>query len=178
MAKKKGKYNQDIHIVHYDWLEDSMFATSKKSEGKYLWEKLDEKHQKKLRLKLKEKERAQKEEEKQRKKAEKEEEKKEKARTKISYATALTEHTDSFMSAKEKAALLRKSKAYRSSSPSTAGSEAAKNFRKGARAAQKDIFSDNHHVYTDETGFRFEVSLYKIDMLKNINERQYITVCT
>lgn len=176
MTKQKGKYNQGIHIVNYDWLEDSMFAKSKKPESKYLWSKLDEKHQKKLRLQVKDKERALKEEERQRKRATKEEEKAEKARTKISYATALTEHTDSFMSAEEKAAL-RRNKSQRSSSPATAGSEAARSFRVGAKAARKDIFSENHHVYTDETGFRFDVGLVKIDLLRNINERQFITVC-
>lgn len=125
------------------------------------------------------------------KKAEKEAEKKEKASSRISYAKALTEHTDAFLAtstdtatatenqrvvnkaAKAKATVV----AHRSaSSPSAAGTQAAKTFREGARQAKNDIGSDNYHVYMDKTGFRYDVVVVKTDMLANKNERFVITV--
>lgn len=90
------------------------------------------------------------------------------------------------------------------SSPSAASSKAAKTFRQGARQAKTDLLSgqlrtifltvasmkeegkkltlkltiDNHHIYVDETGFRYDIPLIKTDIMANKNERVTLTVST
>ncbi|KAK3071538.1 hypothetical protein LTR53_008444 [Teratosphaeriaceae sp. CCFEE 6253] len=72
-------------------------------------------------------------------------------------------------------------------------------FRKGAKEAKNKLFSgtltiphampqfemladaggpsaDNHHIYADKTGFKYEVTLTKVDTRKNCNERYTLTL--
>lgn len=95
---------EKIHFVSYSWLEDSMHAFSKRSERAYLWQKLDEKQQKKDTLKQKEKAKtakiAEKEAERLQKAAAKEQERKQiaaaravaQAAATVSYRQAFIEH--------------------------------------------------------------------------------------
>ncbi|KAK5114153.1 hypothetical protein LTR62_002723 [Meristemomyces frigidus] len=56
-----------------------------------------------------------------------------------------------------------------------AKAEQAALFRRGAKKAKNEIFSDNHHIYMDNTGFKYEITLTKIDPSKNRNERYVVT---
>lgn len=87
---------ESLHIVNYSWLEDSMRTFAKRSERQYLWQKLEEKQQKKDNLKLKEKAKAakvtDKETERLQKAAKKDKERATKAATKVDYREALIDH--------------------------------------------------------------------------------------
>ncbi|KAF2238042.1 hypothetical protein EV356DRAFT_529536 [Viridothelium virens] len=44
-------------------------------------------------------------------------------------------------------------------------------FHKGCKSAIEDINSDNHHVYQDSTGFDYDITLARLDVENNRNER-------
>ncbi|KAK4546740.1 hypothetical protein LTR36_001472 [Oleoguttula mirabilis] len=54
--------------------------------------------------------------------------------------------------------------------------EQAALFRKGAKKAKNEVFSDNHHIYMDAAGFKYEVLLTKVDTKHNRNERHALTL--
>ncbi|KAK5129669.1 hypothetical protein LTR08_002994 [Meristemomyces frigidus] len=54
--------------------------------------------------------------------------------------------------------------------------EQAAVFRRQARKAKNEIFSENHHIYMDATGFKYEVLLTKVDTKHNRNERHALTL--
>lgn len=43
----------------------------------------------------------------------------------------------------------------------------------GGRA---DTVAENNHIYKDSTGFEYDITVTKVDILMNSNERQSITV--
>ncbi|KAK3619163.1 hypothetical protein LTR56_024218 [Elasticomyces elasticus] len=49
-------------------------------------------------------------------------------------------------------------------------------FRRGAKKGRNEIFSDNHHVYADVTGFKYDITLTKVDTRANRNERYVLTL--
>ncbi|KAK3672370.1 hypothetical protein LTR78_007677 [Recurvomyces mirabilis] len=50
-------------------------------------------------------------------------------------------------------------------------------FRRGAKKAKNEIFSHNHHIYMDPNdGFKYEITLTKVDTRANRNERFIITL--
>lgn len=44
------------------------------------------------------------------------------------------------------------------------------------RFTDREMIADNHHIYMDDTGFKYEVLLTKVDTKKNRNERYALTV--
>ncbi|KAK5112070.1 hypothetical protein LTR85_011651 [Meristemomyces frigidus] len=54
--------------------------------------------------------------------------------------------------------------------------EQAALFRKGAKKAKNEVFSENHHIYMDSTGFKYEVLITKVDTKHNRNERHALTL--
>ncbi|KAI9694623.1 MAG: hypothetical protein M1822_000239 [Bathelium mastoideum] len=47
-------------------------------------------------------------------------------------------------------------------------------FHTGCKAALEDLGSDNHHIYEDCTGFQYDVTLTRLDLENNTNERHQL----
>lgn len=82
---KDAKFGH-VHIISYDWLENSMHASAKRAEKQYLWQTLEAKQHKKESLKLKGTAT----------KAKLAEKAAQKAATDVSYRTAFIEHIKTF----------------------------------------------------------------------------------
>ncbi|KAK5170432.1 uncharacterized protein LTR77_005020 [Saxophila tyrrhenica] len=52
----------------------------------------------------------------------------------------------------------------------------AQMFQKEAKKARNEIFTENHHIYTDSTGFKYDVIITKVDTRNNRNERIALTI--
>ncbi|KXT00685.1 hypothetical protein AC578_8258 [Pseudocercospora eumusae] len=49
--------------------------------------------------------------------------------------------------------------------------EVAAIFKKGAQKAKTHLLNENHHIYQDSTGFYYDITLTKVDTKYNTNER-------
>ncbi|KAF7193107.1 hypothetical protein HII31_05541 [Pseudocercospora fuligena] len=49
--------------------------------------------------------------------------------------------------------------------------EVAAIFKKGAQKAKTHLLNENHHIYQDSTGFYYDITLTKVDTKHNTNER-------
>ncbi|KAK7541115.1 uncharacterized protein J3D65DRAFT_267439 [Phyllosticta citribraziliensis] len=105
---KDAKTRGNIHIVTWDWLDDSLAKQWPYAPKKYLWTTVEK-------------------------------------AGKITKSTRKKEEEEK--------------------------SEEVKAFEKGAAAAKRDLQSDNYHVYVDQTGFPYNVTLTRVNVLANTSER-------
>ena len=147
----------DVKIVNLDWLTESLRRKCKAGTTKYDWTKIDKGPMKKNKEVQKSS-------------------KKRKARHE-SYSDALLSHTEKFTGTSE--ASPEQDQEEESSKDVDAvrvEKKARQAFRRGAKAAKLDLISDNHHIYQDNTGFKYEVVVVKTELSKNWNERAVITL--
>ncbi|KAK5172453.1 hypothetical protein LTR04_003951 [Oleoguttula sp. CCFEE 6159] len=163
-AVKKALCHNDIKIVSYDWLEDTLHSRSHKRETAYLWKVLDRTALKKRAAK----ERAERSALKREGKA---------AGRGGILGEALKVHVEELGIDDRRAGKVRVKRAPKKDVKVGMMAEEApdvRKFEKGCKAAANDILSDNHHIYTDETGFEYAITLTKIDVARNRNERHHL----
>ncbi|KAK3716027.1 hypothetical protein LTR37_006757 [Vermiconidia calcicola] len=170
------KYNQDgpaeIYIVSFDWLEDSVTNRSKKKEGPYLWEKLDAAHSKAA------------------KKAEKAEAVKGAKSAPGMMHEVLQGGTEGYVDERDRKKVERQieeerrvkkqmeeeEKREKEEAKAREKRKKAEVYAKGAKKARNEIFTENHHVYMDDEGFRYDIPITKVDPRNNRNERYHLTI--
>lgn len=169
---------KDVKVVHVDWLENILMRQKRERETKYLWTTIDAANIKARKLQDKIDARAAKDAE--------------KRQTKNLMLAALQDHTSELLGDKERKALLKKledeekEKQKQKQIERQLGRKRKREerkdgvargvFERGVEKAKRDGLGDNHHVYTDSTGFRYDVVLTKVDTGTNRNERCSITV--
>ncbi|GAB7340157.1 hypothetical protein MBLNU457_6635t1 [Dothideomycetes sp. NU457] len=147
----------DVKIVSLDWLVNSLRDGRKHGMAQYEWSKLDKKPLKKSKHKPAST-------------------KKRKA-SKGHYANALLDHTKQFAgSADASRDETPAEEAVVDGEDANAQKRVRKTFKRGAKTAKFDLLTDTHHVYQDNTGFRYEVVLTKLEISKNWTERAVVTV--
>ncbi|KAK1815107.1 hypothetical protein LTR12_010531 [Friedmanniomyces endolithicus] len=178
-ARKKG---ERFHIVSPEWLAETLSQQKRAKESEFSWEKLAKSSGGRGRKKKK-------------KSSSDVEEEEEEAVVKKGPKTAggllrevFQEHTEQFVSEGERRALRgvfeREEEGKRQAvlaeererKEMRAKAEKEAVFRKGAKKARNEIFSDNHHIYMDVTGFKYDIILTKVDARLNRNERYALTV--
>ncbi|KJY01407.1 hypothetical protein TI39_contig292g00017 [Zymoseptoria brevis] len=165
----------DILIVSSEWLEDCLNNRAKRSESRYLWANLDMRS-----MKLND------QQAKQSSKLAKQPGNIQGLMAQTFLQTTEAHITDSDRKkiaqqqekeaqaqeeADNEARLQFKDHRERMSIP-----EQAAVFRRGAKRARNEILSDNHHIYVDNTNFTFDVTVTKVDLKQNTNERYVLTL--
>ncbi|TKA75357.1 hypothetical protein B0A49_03328 [Cryomyces minteri] len=163
-AVKKALSHKDIKVVSYDWLEDTLHSRSHKRETAYLWKVLDRTALKKRAAK----ERAERSTLKREGKA---------AGRGGILGEALKVHVEELGVDDRRAGKVRVKRGPKKNVEVGMMAEEApdvRRFEKGCKAAANDILSDNYHIYTDETGFEYAITVTKIDVARNRNERHHL----
>ncbi|TKA35539.1 hypothetical protein B0A54_13126 [Friedmanniomyces endolithicus] len=178
-ARKKG---ERFHIVSPEWLKETLSLQKRAKESEFSWEKSAKSSGGKRNKKKKSS-------------SDVEDEEEAEAVVKKGPKTAggllrevFEEHTEQFVSEGERKALrgvlereeeVKKQAALaeeRERKEIRAKAEKEAVFRKGAKKARNEIFSDNHHIYMDITGFKYDILLTKVDARLNRNERYALTL--
>jgi hypothetical protein len=144
-------------IVTYEWFEDKLLQGGRVHETKYLWSNIDEEL-------LKQEAKEAKAAERETKRLAREKEKKKKDSERIDWGGALLQHTNVIAHVDE------------DSDGSEDGSEHADTFTKGSKRAKTDLMSENHHIYMDQTGFCYDITLTKVCVELSLYVRTNITV--
>ncbi|KXT18993.1 hypothetical protein AC579_8772 [Pseudocercospora musae] len=160
--KRKDESLQEIEIVSYDWLADSLQTKSKKREKGYRYALPGEVHQGNG------------------------------ANEPRSHAGLMKQlfddHTlgptpeekallekraaeEAELARKREEAKMKEFEQTRMSVP-----EVAAIFRKGAQKAKTHLLNENHHIYQDSTGFYYDITLTKVDTKHNTNERYSLVI--
>ncbi|KAK0280658.1 hypothetical protein LTR54_006684 [Friedmanniomyces endolithicus] len=177
-ARKKG---ERFHIVSPEWLAETLSQQKRAKESEFSWEKLAKSSGGRGRKK------------KRRSSSDVEDEEEEAVVKRPKTAGGLLrevfqEHTEQFVSEGERRALKgvieREEEVKRQAvlaeekerTEMRAKAEKEAVFRKGAKKARNEIFSDNHHIYMDVTGFKYDIILTKVDARLNRNERYALTL--
>ncbi|KAK0774824.1 hypothetical protein LTR91_025077 [Friedmanniomyces endolithicus] len=177
VARKKG---ERFHIVSPEWLAETLSQQKRAKESEFSWEKLAKSSGGKRKKKKKGSS-----------DVEDEEEEAVVKRPKTAgglLREVFQEHTEQFVSEGERRALRgvfeREEEVKRQAVLAEekerreirAKAEKEAVFRKGAKKARNEIFSDNHHIYMDVTGFKYDIILTKVDARLNRNERYALTI--
>lgn len=179
---------RDIKIVSFDWLEDTATNKSRKKEGPYLWEKLDASLQKRDAAHRRE-----------------EKAKEPKSHVGM-LKEVFDESTEKYVDERTRKKLDKQLELQKRAEQEVDEEEAkrerreakkkAEAFGKGAKKARNELFTgksathfysfvscnidraitEDHHIYQDETGFKYDVILTKVDTRQNRNERYALTV--
>ena len=167
--KLNQEEGRDIKIVSFDWLEDCANNRSKKKEGPYLWEKLNNSPQKRDNA---------------HKRAE--EAKENEPRNHVGMMKQVfDESTEQFVDENarkrvereiEKEGEVRKAIEDDEKREREERKKKAQVFGRGAKKARNEMFTENHHIYQDATGFKYDVMLTKVGTRNNRNERYALTV--
>ena len=158
---RAARKDEEIKIVTYDWFDDKLRnEKGRVSEAKYLWYRIDDER-------AKQEEKEQKAAEREKKKKAKEEARRKKDSEKVDYSGAFLQHVgerggDADSGEEEEEGEGKNSHGAR--------------FEKGAKAAKKDLLSDNHHVYMDQTGFSYSIVLTKTCLKLSRVDRVQLTV--
>ncbi|KAK0897536.1 hypothetical protein LTR91_022544 [Friedmanniomyces endolithicus] len=177
-ARKKG---ERFHVVSPEWLAETLSQQKRAKESEFSWEKLAKSSGGRGRKKKK----------KSSSDVEDEEEEAVVKRPKTAgglLREVFQEHTELFVSEGERRALkgvfereeeVKRQAVFaeeRERKEMRAKAEKEAVFRKGAKKARNEIFSDNHHIYMDVTGFKYDIILTKVDARLNRNERYALTI--
>lgn len=146
-----------MKIVNLDWLVDSIKDSRKHGIAQHDWTKIDKKTL--------------------RKSQPKQAPSKKRKASKGQYAEALLDHTGRFAgSATVSRDEAPAEKSVEDGGVARAEKKARTNFGRGTKTAKIDLLTNNYHIYQDGTGFRYEVTLIKVEVSKNWNERAVITL--
>ncbi|KAK4557088.1 hypothetical protein LTR86_006069 [Recurvomyces mirabilis] len=178
-AADKVKKGERIFIVSGDWLCDTLFKQKRAREGVYSFIKAD-----KAAASVRRQLRQQAQDGGSREGSQEVNGPKSHAGL---LAEAFTSHTEQFVSEAEKKRIEECLARERSAEEEArkkkieaerlAKKEQEALFRRGAKKAKNEIFSDNHHIYMDPNdGFKYEITLTKVDTRANRNERFIITL--
>lgn len=157
---KTALQNPSIKILGYEWFEDKLRMSGRISETKYLWATLDEEALKQAAKEAKAAER-------EKKRAEKEKEKKKKDAERIDWGGALLSHTNEVAGVSEDEDDDEESE----EGEAEAHAEGAKTVKK-----KEKLVAEGHHIYVDQTGFKYDVVLIKTCIQLNRKERARIVV--
>ncbi|EMC98569.1 hypothetical protein BAUCODRAFT_64611, partial [Baudoinia panamericana UAMH 10762] len=181
-AIKAREANQRLRIVSSEWLEKTLRDSKREKEQFYSWEKKDRDAREVQ------------------KKVDQEMKKKEGGGGSVSnpqahiLADVFMEHTEQYLDPKEKSKIeamatkdreaIRKkleeevrTKQEKEHDEKRRKTEEEKALMKrGSKKAKNVLFSDNHHILKDCTGFSYEVVLTKVDFKLNRNERCTLTI--
>ena len=156
-----------IKIVSFDWLVDCADNKTKKREGPYLCEKLYVSASKRDAAK---------------KRQEGADGKEKKGHVGM-MAEVFQESTEGFVDDRERKRVEKQIETEKRVREEMEREErddqrkkTAELFGKGAKKARNEIFTENHHIYTDDTGFKYDILLTKVDTRQNRNERVALTV--
>ncbi|CZT17140.1 uncharacterized protein RCC_02972 [Ramularia collo-cygni] len=170
-AEIKGSSEQagrEIHIVSFDWLQECLDNRVKRRESLYRWKKL-------AGGVLKNSGRSP----------------KEPGNTQGDMLATLMTETDRFMNAGLKKTVEKRKRVDAEERENELEMEAqqfiihrkkmsipeqAAVFKRGAKRARNDILSDNHHIFIDNTGFPLDVTITKVDIINNVNQRCVLTL--
>lgn len=183
----------DILIVSSEWLEDCLNNRAKRSESRYLWANLDMRSMKLNDHQAKQSSKQAKQPgniqglmaqtflqtteahitDSDRKKIAQQQEKEAQAQEEADNEARLhfKDHRER-MSIPEQAAVFRRG-AKRARNEILSGESCTRHSNDGTKT---HIITDNHHIYVDNTNFTFDVTVTKVDLKQNTNERYVLTV--
>ncbi|QIW96445.1 hypothetical protein AMS68_001963 [Peltaster fructicola] len=167
-SHQKGcERSEKLYIVSTDWLVDCLHLQKKRRESKYLWSKLSEK--KAIDISSDDNDAVE------------------------NPIDLLVKHTKKFVDKRDQAALEAKHAAEDAQRAEEQARERREQelareyearirkenaalIRRGCRKSRNEIFSDEHRIYRDFENFPYEITLTKVDLAKNRNERVTITI--
>ncbi|CAK4032455.1 Hypothetical predicted protein [Lecanosticta acicola] len=165
---RRKAQGQDIHIVDFPWLEDSLSKKAKLAEHKYCYEKRARDLAKG----------AEKQAEKDRRDMEKLNRATQPKTVSGMLAQEYLGHTEQYVDEKEKRRALEKAraeeisrkereeekrKAFEVQRDQAQFRAVAEVFKRGVKKARNELLSDNHHIYVDSTGFYYDVVLTRVN---------------